>query len=393
MKPAGPHGKLLAGKRSFPLMNLLESFTAFYEKQSAFWIFIQALALLAVVGFLDYITGFEVAFYPFYAIPILFAVWLSDRAQALVICVLSALVWWWADAADGHIYEHEWLRAWDALIRLMFFLVVTFAGAAYKQQRATVSARVALLERSRRLEQEIIAISERERQGIGRDLHDGMCQYLAAIGLTAGLLRQNLADEGHPRAQAAGEIADLLQDAVERARELARGLSPVDRDEGGLESALEELAHSTTRLTGVQCAFLCAEPVPIHEDIRAIHLFRIAQEAVSNATRHGRARHIIVALEAGTQDFSLRVSDDGRGFDAAACGRRGGMGLNIMRYRARMIGGTLEVYPNAPAGTVVACTVQAGAPVAAEAVAAALPAAGGLPELSLSSLSYGNPDR
>ena len=370
-------------------MNLLEKFTAFYKPQSAFWIFIQALALLALVGFLDYITGFEVAFYPFYAIPILFMVWLGDRVQAVVICVLCALVWWWADAADGHVYEHEWLRAWDALIRFMFFLVVTFAGAAYKQQRATVSARVALLERSRQLEQEIIAISERERQGIGRDLHDGMCQYLAAIGLTADLLRQNLAHDGHPRAQAAGEIANLLQDAVERARELARGLSPVDRDEGGLESALEELANSTTRLTGAQCAFLCSEPVRIQENIRAIHLFRIAQEAISNATRHGRARHIIVALEAGENEFSLRISDDGRGFDAATSGGRGGMGLNIMRYRARMIGGTVEVYPNAPTGTVVACTVQTGAPVAAEAVAGPPPRADGVPALAL---SYGNPD-
>ena len=371
-------------------MNPCKRFTAFYKAQPAVWSFVQALVLLAVVGFLDYITGFEMAFYPFYAIPILFMVWLGDRAQALVICVLCAVVWWWADAAAGHIYEHEWLRAWDAFIRFMFFLVVTFAGAAYKQQRATVRARVALLERSRRLEQEIIAISERERQGIGRDLHDGMCQYLAAIGLTADLLRQNLVQDGHPRAQAAGEIANLLQDAVERVRELARGLSPVDRDEGGLESALEELANSTTRLTGVQCAFLCAEPVPIQEDIRAIHLFRIAQEAVSNATRHGRARHIIVALEAAGHDFSLRVSDDGRGFDAAGSGGRGGMGLNIMRYRARVIGGTLEVYPNTPTGTVVACTVQPGAPVSAAAVAAVPPGAmDGLPGLAL---SYGNPD-
>ena len=164
----------------------------------------------------------------------------------------------------------------------------------------------------------------------------------------------------------------------------------MDRDEGGLESALEELANSTTRLTGVQCAFLCAEPVPIQEDIRAIHLFRIAQEAVSNATRHGRARHIIVALEAGAHDFALRVSDDGQGFDVAVSGGRGGMGLNIMRYRARMIGAALEIYPNTPTGTVVACTAQAGVPVAAEAVAAAAPLAGGVPELSF---SYGNPDR
>ncbi len=373
-------------------MNPLEKIVAFFKTQSAPWIFIQSLALVAFIGFLDYITGFELAFYPFYALPILFMVWLGDRAQAAIICVVCALVWWWADAADGHVYEHEWMRAWDALIRLLFFLVVTFAGAAYKQQRTNVNARVSLLERSRRLEQEIISISERERQGIGRDLHDGMCQYLAAIGLTADLLRQNLAQEAHPRARAAGEIANLLQDAVERARELARGLSPVDRDEGGLESALEELVNSTTRLTGVQCAFLCSEPVPIEDNIRAIHLFRIVQESISNATRHGRARNIIVALEATEGDFALRISDDGNGFDATATGK-GGMGLNIMRYRARMIGATLEIYPNAPTGTVVACTVQRGA-VVPESISAAIVAGIALRPVTLPelALSYGNSD-
>ena len=371
----------------------LEKAASIFKTQSAFWNFLQAAALVALIGFLDYITGIEMAFYPFYALPILFMIWVGDRVQAAAICVLCALVWWWADAAAGHVYDHEWMRAWDALIRLMFFLVVTFAGAAYKQQRAIVAARVALLERSRQLEQEIISISERERQGIGRDLHDGMCQYLAAIGLTADLLRQNLAQENHPRTQAAGEIANLIQDAVERAREVARGLSPVDRDEGGLESALEELVNSTTRLTGVQCVFLCDEPVPIQDNIRAIHLFRIAQEAISNATRHGRARNIVVAIDAGEGDFALRISDDGSGFDSATTGGRGGMGLNIMRYRARMIGGTLEVYPNAPTGTVVSCTVQPGAAVPA--VAANITAGRDLLPTTLSelALSYGNPDR
>ncbi len=327
-----------------------------FRRQPQAVLYAEALVLVGVCGFIDYITGYELAFYPVYALPILFLVWFGGRLPAVAASLACTAVWCWADIAAGHVYSNGLLQAWDAVVRLMFFLIVAFAGLAFKQNRDVMRARVRLLERSQQLEHEIIGISESERERIGRDLHDGVCQYLAAIGLTADLLRQNLAQEGHPRAGAAGEIATLLQDAVDRAREVARGLSPVDRDEGGLESALEELANSTTRLTGATCDFLCPAPLPVPDNIRAIHLFRIAQEAVGNATRHGRARNIIIALEAGEGDLSLRVSDDGTGFERGAV--TGGMGLNIMRYRARTLGGTLEIYPNSPTGTVVACTMH-----------------------------------
>ncbi len=316
-----------------------------------------ALAQVALCGFIDYITGYELAFYPVYSVPILFMVWFGGRWPAVIISFVCTAVWAWADVAAGHVYTNGWLQAWDLVVRTMFFFIVAFAGLAFKQNRDAMGARVRLLERTQRLEHEIIGVSERERERIGRDLHDGVCQYLAAIGLTADLLRQNLAREFPARTADAGEIATLLQDAVDRAREVARGLSPVDRDEGGLESALEELAGSTTRLTGVNCDFLCAEPLPMADPIRAVHLFRIAQEAVSNALRHGRARNIIIALESGGGELSLRVSDDGAGFGGGSASS-GGMGLNIMRYRARTLGGTLEIYPNTPTGTVVSCVVR-----------------------------------
>ena len=358
-------------------MHLLDSTAELFKRQPLWLLYAEALAQLAACGFLDYITGYELAVYPIYAVPILFMVWFGGRTPSAVISVVGTLVWWWADVAAGHVYSNTWLQAWDVVVRLIFFLVVAFAGWVSKENRDTMDARVRLLERSQRLESEIISVSERERQRIGRDLHDGVCQYLAAIGLTADLLRQNLALENHPRAGSAGEIATLLQDAVDRAREVARGLSPVDRDEGGLESALEELANSTTRLTGTACDFICPEPLPVRDNIRAVHLFRIAQEAVGNATRHARARRIIIALEASDGDLSLRVSDDGVGFDpAAVTARAGGMGLNTMRYRTRALGGALEIYPNTPKGTVVACTTSHGAApgAVAPAVNAALPA-------------------
>ena len=348
----------------FRPINLLAASERTFKDRSLATLYLVSLAQVAVCGFIDYATGYELAFYPVYAVPVLFMVWFGGRWPALAVCFTCTAAWAWADVAAGHVYSHPWLQAWDAVVRTMFFLIVAFAGLAFKQNRDVMGARVRLLERTQRLEHEIIGVSERERERIGRDLHDGVCQYIAAIGLTADLLRQNLDREAHARAADAGEIATLLQGAVDRAREVARGLSPVDRDEGGLESALEELAGSTTRLTGVNCDFLCAEPLPVADPIRAVHLFRIAQEAIGNALRHGRARNVIIALESGEGELSLRVSDDGVGFvghggiGSGAGPSAGGMGLNIMRYRARTLGGTLEIYPNTPTGTVVACAVR-----------------------------------
>jgi len=166
-----------------------------------------------------------------------------------------------------------------------------------------------------------------------------------------------LEKEAPAKAATAGEIADLLQDAVVTARDLARGLSPVDSDEDGLASALEGLALRTTKLMGVSCFLIYPKSVSIPDNTRAIHLYRIAQEAVSNAVKHGHARAVIIALESTDFELSLRVSDDGVGFDPGKVEKRG-MGLNTMRYRAHMEGGHLDIEPNSPTGTVVTCTIN-----------------------------------
>jgi signal transduction histidine kinase len=338
-------------------MSHLERLANFLRTQSRAWLFIEVLALATIIGFIDYLTGYEVTVWPFYSIPILLMIWFGDRNLAVLFSVLSIFAWWWVDKASGHLYSSEWLRVWDAIVRLMFFCLVMFAGSAFKEQRDASRARIELLERSQQLEQQIISISERERERIGRDLHDGVCQFLSGIGITADMLKRDLEREAHNRAKVAGEIAELLHDACAQTRDLARGLSPVDRDEGGLESALDELASSTSRLAGISCSFICSEPAQILDNAAAIHLFRIAQEALNNATKHGHAKAVVIALEATNDIISLRVSDDGIGFDPIRSAGRG-MGLNIMHYRARMIGGTLKIQPNSPSGTIVACTIE-----------------------------------
>jgi signal transduction histidine kinase len=341
-------------------MSKAEIIARYLRRQSLVWLFIQALVLTITIGLIDYLTGQEVTVDPFYSVPILFMVWFGNKNLAIVTSVFCAFAWWWANAAGGRAYSSEWFRIWDAIVRLMFFSLVAFAGSMFKKQRDSIRGRLALLERSQQLEREIINISEREQQRIGRDLHDGVCQYLAAIGFTAAMLHRDLERESPIRAEKAGEIANLLQEAAKRTGDLARGLSPVDRDEGGLESALDELASSTSKLAGISCTFICVGPVQIRDNTGAVHLFRIAQEALSNATKHGHAKAVVIALEACDGALSLRVSDDGVGFDQTRSERKG-MGLNIMRYRARMLAGTLETQSNSPRGTMVTCTIARAA--------------------------------
>jgi signal transduction histidine kinase len=336
-------------------MRPVDRLVQFLKHQPRGCLYLEAISLMFLIAFVDYITGYEVTIYPLYAVPILLLVWFADLRVAIAISITSAVLWWLVDRAVGHAYSTEWLRLWDSVVRLIFFGLILFAGWSIKRQRYEARARIELLERSQNLEDEIINISEREQQRIGRDLHDDVCQYLAAIGLTVTMLKRELEKTSSIQPSRLGEITDHLRDAATRVRQLARGLSPVDRDEGGLESALEDLAASTSKLTGIACSFVGSGPDLELSSNSAIQLFRIAQEAVSNAVKHGNASNVIVALDSANGSSSLRVSDDGVGF-APSTGERKGMGLNTMRYRARMLGGELEILPNTPSGTTVICS-------------------------------------
>lgn len=337
-------------------MNEGRQFLALFKKQTQAWLLFEAFALVGAIGVIDYITGYEVTFYPFYSVPILLVLWFGGKTPAFLVSALSGLAWWCADAAAGHVYSNPWLKPWDLVVRLIFFSLVVEAGAALRKQRDENLSRIQLLERSQQMEQEIITISEREQQRIGRDLHDGLGQHLVAIGFAADSLKEELEKESPYGAQAVGQLSELIHDAVVSTRNLARGLSPLDQDEGALESALELLATTVSSLSKIPCSFICLTPASICDNDHALHLFRIAQEAVNNAVKHAKARSIVISLDADNRQVLLKVSDNGKGIDGAAPGN--GMGLSIMQYRARMIGGILSISPNQPNGTVVTCRVD-----------------------------------
>lgn len=213
----------------------------------------------------------------------------------------------------------------------------------------------------RRLEQEILEISEQERRRIGQDLHDGLGQMLTGIGLISKALERRLRAADEPEADSAAEVAELIKEADQQARGLARGLVPVELDANGLSTALQRLAANAERLFSIVCTF---EPVGIsqlNDNTTATHLYRIAQEAVSNAVKHGRATRVTIALASGDDRVRLRIQDNGVGFPDVP-GETQGMGVRIMHYRARIIGGTLDIRDDPAGGTVITCTVRRTAP-------------------------------
>jgi PAS domain S-box-containing protein len=232
---------------------------------------------------------------------------------------------------------------------------VSFEGAG-RARRPVRSRGIALDVTGRKqLEQEILEISGREQRRIGHDLHDDLCQRLGGLQLLIGVLEKDLVAAGNPQAPQAGRIEALVHEALERARLLARGLAPVAIEEGGLASALQELADNAAQLFDLRCEFR-GESVGLADAGAATHLYRIAQEAITNAAKHGRAERVVISLTDAGDCFELKVVDDGKGFARPMAG----MGLRIMKYRAAMLGATLDVQSAAGRGTTVTCAFGKG---------------------------------
>ena len=207
----------------------------------------------------------------------------------------------------------------------------------------------------RRLEKEILETSTREQQRIGHDLHDGVCQQLAGIGFLSDILFDQLEEKKRPEAEAAKKITDLVNLANKQARGMARGLFPVRLEENGLASALEELANHAGAFFNTKCELHYEPRVVIRDHSVAQHLYYIAQESIINAAKHGKPRLIEIHVNAdGANGCRLIVRDDGAGMPAVAPGNLG-MGLRIMKYRARLIHAALQVNNRLEGGVEMVC--------------------------------------
>jgi PAS domain S-box-containing protein len=205
------------------------------------------------------------------------------------------------------------------------------------------------------LEREILETSNREQRRLGHDLHDGVCQQLAAIAYQMDILGEQLEERRVPESSEATRIGALLNEAIQQTRGVARGLFPVRLAESGLESALEELAVNINSLFKIQCRFSSEKAFPNLDSTMSLHLYYIAQEAVSNAVRHGKATQVSISITGARDRFTLKIQDNGAGFRLPLTDSTG-MGIRIMRYRARVIGATLNLKSEPNQGTQI--TVQ-----------------------------------
>lgn len=210
------------------------------------------------------------------------------------------------------------------------------------------------------LERALLDISAREQRRIGQDLHDGLGQHLTGVAFMAKVHEKKLAETNAAAAADAAKLVRLVNEAVHKTRELARGLLPVMSDAQGLMSALLLWAGEVEDIYGVSCNFECPAPVLIHDIASATHLYHIAQEAVNNAIKHGEAQNIVIRLSAENGLGALLISDDGSGIPEDRQNSLG-MGLHIMTYRSSMIGGCLEVNRNSRRGTTVSCVFPVSA--------------------------------
>ena len=205
-------------------------------------------------------------------------------------------------------------------------------------------------------EKEILEISNREQLRLGQDLHDGLGQHLTGITFLTRALQTKLNERGVPEAEEVGEIGKLVMQALSQTRNLARGLFPVEL-QSGLVQALKDLAVTAEKLFNISCHFEGDETIAIRNRTVAHHLFRVAQEAINNSVKHGRATQVTFHLRSDGDILTLTMRDNGIGLPDDAAQSKG-LGLRIMSFRAQKIGGTLNIARAEEGGTVVTCSFK-----------------------------------
>jgi signal transduction histidine kinase len=247
----------------------------------------------------------------------------------------------------------DYLRKDTGLLDLLAG-VVSRALTTVARERALALADVERL----RLEAEVLEISENEQRRIGQDLHDGLGQQLTAIELMCQSVVSDLEAAGSDLTGRVSRIGAYLRDSIAQTRMLAHSLAPYRLEITGLEAALKELATQTAQAGKIACRVVCPQPVELPSSEATLHLYRLAQEAVNNAIRHSGGDRIVVTLARVGGDLELVIADNGRGLPPE---RLAGIGLQVMRHRASVIGAELTVESAPGQGTTIRCRLPPAA--------------------------------
>lgn len=213
------------------------------------------------------------------------------------------------------------------------------------------------ISRRRNLESKILRISEEERRRIGKELHDGLGQMLTGIGLISRNLAKKLEANGLPGADEVQEISDMIKEADEYTRSLSHGLVPMEVGEEAMKDALAKLAQRAQRLFKIECEFIENGSISVEKEDVALHLYRIAQEAINNAVKHGGANHIKLILKGNEHSIEFKIIDNGTGLsDSIEIHKKQGLGIYTMQFRTHLLGGRFEI-KREDGWTRVICTI------------------------------------
>src|SRR5256886_15228536 len=324
-------------------------------------IFIVAICflLVAFLGWLDFLSGFESSLLIFYLAPIAIGTWFLGIWFGIAIaifCVTATIVsdlaaglsgvaiWNCVSAFVAYLFFIFLLRRWHSLLREMHLRV--------KERTADLQRE---LVRRQQLEKEIAVVAEEERSRVGRELHDSLGQHLAGTGLLAQTIANQLEKENSSIQPTARKVVRLIDQGIDLTRKIARGLYSSELDGDGLFSALESLSRSVAS-NQVKCEFEHSGKPPRSKEL-ATQVYWVAREAVTNALKHGQPQHVWIHLRTTDDYLRLKIEDDGRGLSQST--REDGIGLKVMAQRAELAGGRLRI-EKAVQGTVVHCEIPLG---------------------------------
>ncbi|HEY3413773.1 MAG TPA: sensor histidine kinase [Armatimonadota bacterium] len=249
--------------------------------------------------------------------------------------------------------------AMTGVLLIVMALLERFHGFLLQSLAAERRAASDLLDEMRerrRLEREIARTADEERCRLGQDVHDGVCQQITGALLRCQALERGLARNGTVSPDEVRALSGLLEEAIDEAHAVAKGLCPLGREPGALVSALRTLTNRAHKTSGLRCEFIASGDVKVGDPEAAHNLYRIAQEALSNSVKHARAQRIVLELRGTENELVLRVADDGAGLSAEQ--PTDGMGMRTMEYRAESMEGTLTVEAAPGGGTSVVCRVR-----------------------------------
>jgi len=321
---------------------------------------IGCFSLTCLIGYADYLTGYERSLLLFYLLPIALATWFGDFTLALAIIVVCILVSVLSDLAAGIPALGFWNIGMAFASFAIFACVLSKLRTLVRELDRRVDERTAALEcemaARRRLDQEIARVADRERRRLGHDLHDKLGQHLTGTALTAQVLTEKLVARSAPEAAEAEKLVRYVEEGIDLTRNLARGFFSPELDADGLIAALQDLADNVRERFQINCFLDGDESIRIRDSTIANQLYRIAQEAVTNSVRHGAAKQIDIRLAMDGPELCLTVIDDGVGFPDELA-QSEGLGLRLMRHGATLGGATFDIRRNGQKGTIATCRV------------------------------------